>query len=122
MPGEPEEGLLGAEFELSRLLRTFRSAQKVVVRPPPTEVSNLNAPSCERRRGTGRGNGIRVHGVPCASCMCNVLDDMQACMVVPTRLRSFIGLRSMCHRAAATPAHLIVLLGCAQRGCCKRQI
>ena len=54
----------------------------------------------------------------CAVCvhmsMCSVLDDMQVRMAVPTRLRSFIGLRSMCRRAAQLPTDQVVLLECAQ--------
>ena len=59
--------------------------------------------------------------IECAVCvhmsMCSVLDGMHVCMAVPTRLRSFIGLRSMYRRAAVMPAHQVVLLGCAQRRC-----
>ena len=46
---------------------------------------------------------------------------MRPWVVVSARLGSFMGLRSMCCRAAATPAQLLVLLGCVQRSCWKRQ-
>ena len=65
--GEPGEGQSGAEFDLSRLRRTVRRAQKVVVRSPPTEESNLSPPSFERRYGTGRGYDIRV-----CVCVCSM--------------------------------------------------
>ena len=55
LPGRPGSSAFGAGFELSRRPRTFRRVEKVVARPPPTEVSNLNTPSRWRRRGTGRG-------------------------------------------------------------------
>ena len=55
---------------------------------------------------------------PCSKC--SVLDGMQARVVDPTHLRSFIGLRSMCRRAAATPAHLLELLGRLQCRCRRR--
>ena len=58
---------MGAEFELWRLLRTFRNAQKVVARPPPTEESNLNTPSYQRRRGTGRGYDMQACRHMCTS-------------------------------------------------------
>ena len=49
--------------------------------------------------------------------MSSVLDDMQARAVVPAYPRTFAGLTAKCQRAAATSAHLLVLLGCAQ---CRR--
>ena len=42
-------GALGTDFGLLRLPRTFRRAEKVVARPPPTEESNLNTPSTRQR-------------------------------------------------------------------------
>ena len=60
VPAGPGSSAFGAGFGLSRLSRTFRRAEKVVARPPPTEVSNLNTPSRWRRRGTSRGYDIRV--------------------------------------------------------------
>ena len=64
MSAGPGEGLLGAEFELSRL-RTFRRAQKVVVRPPPTGVSNP-------QRLSQRVDAAPAVGMiyECAVCVC----------------------------------------------------
>ena len=63
--------------------------------------------------------------IECAVCvhmsMCSVLDGMQVCRAAPTCLGSFLGLRSMCQRAAATPADLTMLLCRAQRPCWMRQ-
>ena len=44
VPARPRLSAFGAEFELSRRPRTSRRAEKVVARPPPTEVSNLKPP------------------------------------------------------------------------------
>ena len=66
MLARPRLSAFGAEFELSRRPRTFRRAEKVVARPPPTEVSNLNTPSRRRRCGTGRGYDIQACPRVCA--------------------------------------------------------
>jgi len=47
--GGKSNSALGTEFGLLRLPRTFRRAEKVVARPPPTEESNLNTPSTRQR-------------------------------------------------------------------------
>ena len=47
----------------------------------------------------------------CAHEVSSVLDRMQACAVARTCLRSFMGLRPNCRRAATTPAREVVIAG-----------
>ena len=51
----------------------------------------------------------------CAHEVSSVLDRMHACAVARTCLRSFIGLRPNCRRAAATPAREVVVAGLRAR-------
>ena len=51
----------------------------------------------------------------CAHEVSSVLDRMQACAVARTYLRSFMGLRPNCRRAAATPAREVVVAGLRAR-------
>ena len=49
------------------------------------------------------------------------MDEMWLHTVAPTYPRTFVGLTAMCERAAATLAHLVMLLGRAQRRPCKHR-
>lgn len=55
--------------------------------------------------------GAREHRVQHTNKVSSVMDEMQARTVVPEYPRSFLGLRSMRRQAAASLAHLLVLLG-----------
>ena len=94
--------------------------QKRLSSPPPTlgdEGQRPDAKDAPMRTRMGAWEHRHTH----AYWPSSVMDEMQASTVVPEYPRSLIGLRSMRRQAAASLAHLLVLLGPAQRRPCKRQ-
>jgi hypothetical protein len=115
--GGPGEGLLGAEFELLRQLRTLRRAEEVVAtaaRWAAVEAKEAAPPTQETGRGSRPVAGQRELS-PRTHEVCGMLDDMQAQLAALTYLRSMVGLVRLCRQAAATPARLYMLLARARR-------
>ena len=105
---------MGAEFELSRLLLTFRRAARGGSWGPRGPRRKYHPPSrarCAQPR--------RVASFECTVCKRNrassVMDEMWARAAAHTYLWSFIRLVPMCRRGAALPDRLVVLQACAQR-------